>query len=505
MTSLRAVMEGLTHEWKGPETDVDVRGLACDSRRVKPGDFFVAIKGQKHDGHEHIADVVRAGAAAVLVEKSVASSLPVIRVPSTTAALSPVAARMYGHPSRRLRVAGVTGTNGKTTVTYLLEHLLLRAGRRPGVIGTIDYRWPGRVEKAVNTTPQAADVQRLLAAMREDGVTDVAMEVSSHSLALRRVEDVTFRVGVFTNLTRDHLDFHRDMESYFRAKAHLFDLLGPAPAADGPDERRAIVNRDDPWAPRLLESLHIPVWTYAVDGPADLCAEEPSLAADGSRFRLDSPAGAERIHLQLVGRHNVYNALAAAGAALALGVPFDVLREGLKTVTGVPGRLERVTELDPGDAPKMSRVSFSVFVDYAHTDDALKNVLTTLRPLTKGMLLVVFGCGGDRDKTKRPLMGEAAARLADRVTVTSDNPRSEDPAEIAREVAAGVLSVPGKPFDVVLDRSEAIARALAMAEPGDVVLIAGKGHETTQIFADRTVEFDDRAEARRLLKEKVLL
>lgn len=499
MTSLRSLLEGLEARWEGPSFDADLHGVACDSRRVRPGDLFVALRGHHVDGHRHAAEAVRAGAVALLVETPVGEKVPTAIVPSTEKILSTVAARFHGHPSRSMRVLGVTGTNGKTTITYMMETLLRGAGRRAGVLGTIEYRWPGHVENAVNTTPMAADVQRLLAGMKAAGVTDVAMEVSSHSLALGRVEDVAFAVGVFTNLTRDHLDFHKDMEGYFNAKARLFDLLV---RREGPGDRRALINGDDPWAPRFLERAAVPRWTYALERPADIGAADLKLNAAGSQFELRTPAGAARVALHLVGRHNVYNALAAAGGGLALGLSLPDVVRGLESVVGVPGRLERVTEHDSG-IPTPSRAGFEVFVDYAHTDDALKNVLQTLRPLTAGRLIVLFGCGGDRDKTKRPLMGEVAARLSDHVVVTSDNPRSEDPVQIAHEVEAGVRRVPGRAHDVIVDRGEAIARAVALAGPGDIVLLAGKGHETYQIFAGGPVPFDDRAEARRRLIERV--
>lgn len=496
MTHLRRLVEGLTVPGVNIPDGVEISGLTCDSRRTRPGDLFVALQGFHHDGHDSLAAAAQAGAAAVLVERPMTAPVPVVRVPSTQAALSPVSARFFGFPSRDLRVVGVTGTNGKTTITYLLEHILTSARRPTGVIGTIEYRWPGHREKAVNTTPLALDVHRLLAAMRDAGVRDVAMEVSSHSLAQQRVEDVDFTVAVFTNLTQDHLDFHKDMESYFQAKARLFAFLSK-PAEAG-RERRAVINRDDPWAPKFLAATRAPVWTYGLTAEADLGAEDVRYSGDGLRFQWRTPQGRISVTSPLVGRHNVYNLLAAAGAGMALGLTLPVVAEALAGLPGVPGRLERVTE----DPSRPSRHAFRVFVDYAHTEDALENVLNTLRPLTEGRLIVLFGCGGDRDKTKRPRMGRTAARLADRVVITSDNPRSEDPAQIAREIEEGVRSVGGKPYEVVLDRAEAIGCAIAAAKPGDVVLLAGKGHETTQIFKDRVLDFDDRLQARQRLSER---
>lgn len=488
----------LVKECSGTAGALPISGVAVDSRHVAKGNLFVALKGVHQDGHLHAAEAVRAGAVAIVAEQPLAVDIPVLLVPSTSDALSGIAARYFDFPSRKLAVVGITGTNGKTTITYLLENIWREEKTLGGVMGTIDYRWLGHVEKAPNTTPHALEVQRLLSAMGSAGVKRVAMEVSSHALSLGRVEDVDFSVGVFTNLTQDHLDFHKDMEGYFLAKAHLFDLL----QGSSSPIRRAIINRDDPWAPRLMEKINFSTWTYGIESTADFRAEKLSLSADGSRFRAVTPMGERHIHLALVGRHNVYNALAALGASVSLGTSLETAAAGLESLTGVPGRLERVTEHPSGSLEKSAH-RFSVFVDYAHTDDALRNVLETLRPLTKGRIIVLFGCGGDRDKTKRPKMGEMAARLADHVVVTSDNPRSENPTTIAQEVEVGVRRVPGRSFEVIVDRGPAVRRAIEMAKEGDVVLLAGKGHETYQIFKEGSVDFDDRAEARRVLQELV--
>ncbi len=484
---LSELLQGISWAKGGPDGDPEIAGLCFDSRKAAPGDLFVAVKGQKHDGHDHVDDVIRAGAVAVLSERPVDASVPVAVVRAVGPLLSPIAARFYGQPSRGMAVVGITGTNGKTTITYMLERILSAAGFSTGVIGTIEYRWGEKKETAPNTTPMAGDVQRLLASMKADGVTHVAMEVSSHALALQRVEDVAFSVGVFTNLTRDHMDFHKDMDRYFEAKAHLFELLERSPGARG-----AVINNDDEWAGKFIARLKGKPWTYALDNPAEITARDIALTAQGSGFTLMSPRGQQAIRLPLVGRHNVYNALAAVGAAMLLDVPLKTIADALTEMPGVPGRLERVTI--GGDIP------FNVFVDYAHTDDALRNVLQTLRPLTAGRILVLFGCGGDRDRTKRPMMGETAVKLADRVFVTSDNPRSEDPAKIALDIEVGVRRAGGAKYDVILDREQAIDAALRSAQPGDVVLLAGKGHETYQIFSDRTVDFDDREVSRRILR-----
>jgi UDP-N-acetylmuramoyl-L-alanyl-D-glutamate--2,6-diaminopimelate ligase len=480
----RALISPLEGRRSGGDADPEVTGLAWDSRRVRPGDLFVALKGARQDGHDHLAEALRAGAVALVTETDPPGDVPGWVTPSTWAALSPLAARFHGRPSEKIPVLGVTGTNGKTTITYMLEHILKRAGKVPGVIGTIDYRWPGHLEKAPNTTPLAAEVQRLLAEMVSAGVTHAVMESSSHALALGRVADVRLSIGVFTNLTQDHLDFHKDMETYFEAKARLFSLLDRSPSATA-----AVINTDDPWGEKLSRRVKTRRVSYGVAKPAEVMARDVTLGPDGSRFLLRTPAGERPCVLPLVGRHNVYNALAAVGSALAWGVPLETVLEALARLPGAPGRLERI-----------EGAGFSVFVDYAHTEDALRNVLGALRPLAGGKLIALFGCGGDRDRAKRPLMGAAAAALADHVIVTSDNPRSEDPAAIALDVEVGLRRSGAKNYEVILDRGEAIARALGMARPGDIVLLAGKGHETYQILKDRTIDFDDRERVRAALK-----
>jgi UDP-N-acetylmuramoyl-L-alanyl-D-glutamate--2,6-diaminopimelate ligase len=485
---LSELLQGVPWRRAGQDGDPEIAGLCFDSRRAGKGDLFVAVKGLRQDGHAHAPQAVLAGASAVLAETPLDVHAPVAVVPSVQALVSPLSARFYNYPSRGMSVIGVTGTNGKTTITHMLEHILRRAGASPGVMGTIAYRWAGKEETAPNTTPMAGDVQRLMDAMRRDGVTHVAMEVSSHALSLGRVEDVAFSVAVFTNLTRDHLDFHKDMESYFEAKARLFELLERSPAPRG-----AVINSDDPWADKFAARVHGKMWTYGLDRTSDVTARDLSLTAQGSAFTLLSPKGSLPFRMPLVGRHNVYNALAATSAAALLDVPLETIQSALAEMPGVAGRLERV--FTPA-----SEGLFGVFVDYAHTDDALKNVMSALRPLTQGRLITVFGCGGDRDRSKRPLMGEAAVAMSDHVIITSDNPRSEEPAKIAVDIEMGARRAEGGTFEVVLDREEAINRAVRMAEPGDVVLLAGKGHETYQIFKDRTVDFDDRSVARGILR-----
>jgi UDP-N-acetylmuramoyl-L-alanyl-D-glutamate--2,6-diaminopimelate ligase len=484
---LSALLSGWKWTRGGPDGNPEITGLSFDSRRTAPGDLFVAVRGHSTDGHDHVPEAIRKGAAALLVDRPVDSAVPSAVVSSVETLLSPMAARFYGRPSRSMTVVGVTGTSGKTTVTYMVEAILSAAGFPTGVLGTVEYRWAGKRESAPNTTPMAGDVQRLLAAMKSDGVTHAAMEVSSHALSLGRVADVDFSVGVFTNLTPEHLDFHKDMDGYFAAKARLFNLLDLSPLARG-----AAINADDPAGERMRAGMHGRAWMFGLENSADVSAQTVVMEAGGSSFSLVTPVGTVSARVPLPGSYNVSNALAAVSAALLLDVPLATVRDALAVLPGVPGRLERVSR--PG-AP------VTVLVDYAHKEDALRKVLQVLRPVTKGKLIVLFGCGGDRDRGKRPLMGETAVRLADRVIITSDNPRSEDPAKIALDVEVGARRTKGAAYDVILDRGEAIERAIRSAAPGDVVLLAGKGHETYQIFKDRTVPFDDRDVARRVLGE----
>ena len=453
-----------------PAAGVDVRDLAYDSRAVGAGTLFLCVPGQRSDGHDHAAAAVAAGACALVVERELPLDVPQAVVGSTRAAMGPIADAFFGHPSQDLAVLGVTGTNGKTTTAFLQHAVMTAAGHPCGLLGTVERRIGGVAEPAVRTTAEAVDLHRDLRRMADAGDTACAMEVSSHALDQERVGGVRFAAAAFTNLTQDHLDYHRGMEEYFAAKARLFD--GRCPTA---------ANADDPYGRRLRADLR-----FAVDEPgADVRAEEVRLGADGTRFRLRSPWGDADVALRLVGRFNVENALAAASTAGLAGIGVDAIAAGLGALPGVPGRLEVVSDGQP----------FSVVVDYAHTPDALATVLRALRPLAAGRLLCVFGCGGDRDRGKRPLMGEAAAALADRVIVTTDNPRSEDPLAIIAEVLAGA----GPAAEVEPDRRAAITRAIAIAEPGDVVLIAGKGHEQGQEAQGVVAPFDDRAVAREAL------
>ena len=462
--------------------EVTITAVTHDSRKAGPGTLFVAIKGLTADGNQFVEAARKKGASAVASEQPPASGSPWLQVPDAREALALLSAAVLGEPAKALQLIGVTGTNGKTTTTYQIDAALRAAGHKVGLLGTVLYRIGDRMADATRTTPEASDLQGLLREMVDAGCSHDVLEVSSHSLELRRVAGLEFRVATFTNLTRDHLDFHGDMEAYFQAKRKLFaDLV----ATDG----RSVINADDDRAPDLAAASRAPVWTYGIERPADFRAENVQLALDGTRFRVRSPAGVYEVETALVGRFNVQNVVAAFATSVAAGIDPDVALRGLATVTGVPGRLERVA----------GATAFAVIVDYAHTDDALKNLLETVRELSPTRVITVFGCGGDRDRTKRPLMGAVASRLSDVVIVTSDNPRSEPPEAILEEIQRGMNGGRKAERHAIVDRREAIARALEMARPGDAVVIAGKGHETYQVLRDRTVPFDDRQVARDIL------
>ncbi|MCB9897087.1 MAG: UDP-N-acetylmuramoyl-L-alanyl-D-glutamate--2,6-diaminopimelate ligase [Planctomycetes bacterium] len=479
--SLMGVVEDVVVE--GP--DALVTGLAIDSRKVTPGDLFIASQGSRHDGLRFVEQALARGASAVLAaaRPALPDDVGFVGVPDVALAKAVVADRFFGHPSRRLDVIGVTGTNGKTTSAAMISSMLAMDGRPHGVIGTLGVRLRNTSEPLANTTPDAVELQRLLARMVDDNLSAVVMEVSSHALELHRVHGVAFDVGVFTNLSQDHLDFHQTMDAYGHAKGRLFRELS--------SDATAVLNADDPWSAIYAEHTPARLLTYALDGPARVHGRISRLDADGTAFRLDDDeAGLQLpIDMRLVGRHNVSNALAAAGAALALGLPAAAITTGLASLAAVPGRLESI---DCGQ-------DFRVLVDYAHTPDALEQVLRLLRPLTRGRLHVVFGCGGDRDRSKRPRMGAAVASAADALWVTSDNPRSEDPASILEQILAGVPDGVRERTVSLVDRREAIAAACRAARGGDIVLVAGKGHETTQTVGDSVLPFDDRDVCREVL------
>lgn len=470
--------------WQTPQTDNPlILTLAHDSRKVGPGTLFVCIPGATVDGHDFASEAIRRGAVAILAEHPVADtdSVPVLLTPDVKKALETISPWFFGDPAKRLRMIGVTGTNGKTTTTHIIRDVFNRAGRPCGVIGTLHTLIGDRILPVKNTTPDVLDLQAALAEMASGGMSAVAMEVSSHALALGRVAGCEFDAAVFTNMTQDHLDFHGDLNSYRDAKAQLFRQLDAADAVK--PGKTAIVNLDDPVGRFMLEQTQARAITYGIEQAADLRAVDISIRPEGCRFRIVGAMADLLIQSRLTGLFNVYNLLAAASVAYAEGIGANEIKAALETFSHVPGRFERVDIGKP----------FSVIVDYAHTPDGLENVLCTAKQFVSGRLIAVFGCGGDRDRTKRPIMGALAARYADQVIVTSDNPRSEDPEFIIGQIMAGIASAGAQSrTEKIADRRQAIHRALAMAGPGDVILVAGKGHETYQILADRTIHFDDR-------------
>lgn len=484
-----------------PEADPEVTAICYDSRKVVPGAVFVAIEGFAADGHRFIADAVNNGAVAVVCRKPVTVDAVVIRVADPRAALAGMACRFYGHPADGMILVGVTGTSGKTTVTFLLERIMEKAGHRPGVVGTINCRFAGNIIANPVTTPESLELQGMFRQMANSGVTHAVMEVSSHALDLHRVDGCRFDVALFTNLSHDHLDHHGTMDSYWSSKKKLFsEYLKPA---DRCHPVRAVVNTDDPRGRSLAGLLGSASLRTAAGGDGDIVPLGVVRDLAGIRGVIATPGGKISFDSPLVGHFNLENILSAAGAALALKIPPAAIAAGIDATSCVPGRLERIVE--GGDR--------FIFVDYSHKPDALENAISALRNLTNGRLITVFGCGGDRDRTKRPVMGEIAARLSDFTVVTSDNPRSEDPMTIIDQVEAGVRKVctrrlaPGalntgwqeKGYAVEPDRRKAIAAAIGVARANDAVLIAGKGHETYQILAGETIHFDDREVARQVL------
>ncbi len=461
-----------------------VTGIAYDSRRVSPGHVFVALRGLRTDGAGFARQALDRGALCVVAEQPAPGDVADrwVQVHDGRLALALLADGFQRHPSGEMQVVGITGTNGKTTTAHLVASVFDAAGLPSGLLGTVGYRIGGEVRPATHTTPEAPDVQALLREMVDGGCTACAMEVSSHALSLRRVDGMTFAAAVFTNLTRDHLDFHENMEAYYLAKRRLFEML--------PRSAPALINADDPRAAALIETCGRPM-TYGVSRPADVSPGPLSYSLDGLAFDVRTPRGALHVRSSLVGRPNVYNVLAAVATAVALDLPLAAIEHGIAALPGVPGRFEVVSAAADG---------LTVIVDYAHTDDALRNVLETARPLTSGRLITVFGCGGDRDRTKRPLMGAVAGRLSDLILITSDNPRGEDPARIIEDVQRGITPDTRKDSSqrilAIVDRRAAIVRAIELARPGDLVLIAGKGHETYQIIGDQVLPFDDAAVAR---------
>ncbi len=478
-------IDGVKTESVSGRIPADVSGITSDSRSVRTGSAFVAVRGQKADGADYIPDALEKGASVIVTDRParVSRSVCHIIVADCRDALADLSANFFGRSSEGMEMVGITGTNGKTTIAYLAAGVLEDANCLPGVIGTVEYRIADRIIPASRTTPEPPVLHSLLSKMKDAGCRSVLMEVSSHALVQKRVRSVDFDIAVFTNLTRDHLDYHKNQEEYFKAKALLFRQLESAGK-----NKFAILNADDPFAERLASGggIDATILTFGIEKRADVTARNVALTHRGSTYEICSPWGGGKMESRLLGRFNIYNVLAAFSICGALGIETGLSLRSLSLAQKVPGRLEQVYAGD-----------FSVFVDYAHTDDALENVLSTLREITPNRLTVVFGCGGDRDRTKRPLMGRVAGDLADKCYITSDNPRSEDPGAIIREIESGIS--PGADYEVVEDRESAIRMGVESARQGDVVLIAGKGHETFQEFANKTVSFDDRLVARKYL------
>jgi len=480
---LKQLINTLNNCTTGTIEDFEVRGISCNSSNCSRDFLFVAIKGVKDDGHRFIKEAIDKGARAVVS----AASSPVsdssrniswIVAADTRQALAQLANEFYGRPSEEIKVVGITGTNGKTTVSYLLEAMLKEVGVNPAVIGTINYRFNNKIFDSKNTTPGPLELQSLLSEMARENVKYAIMEVSSHALDQRRSEGINFHSAIFTNVTQDHLDYHGTLEDYFQAKARLFDGLC--------EKSFAVINNDDHYG-RRLRDIKAEIVTYGIDAASDVLAKDITFDIQKTEFTVVSDDVQVNFKTRLIGRHNVYNILASVAWAMKEGLRLPAMQSMVEKFQPVPGRLERIEF--SGD--------FAVFVDYAHTDDALRNVLTALRQVSSGRIIAVFGCGGERDKDKRPKMGKAVTELADYAVVTNDNPRSEDPQEIINDIKRGIFK---DNYRVILDRREAIRQSLTLAKSGDIVLIAGKGHEDYQIFQDRKIHFDDREVARECLQ-----
>ncbi len=464
--------------------NLEISGISCNSQTVSQNYIFVAIRGSKLDANKFISQAIEKGARVIISDSVVgcpdSGKVIFLKVEDSRASLAEVASNFYGHPSEKIKVVGITGTNGKTTVSYLLEHILTKAGFDTGVIGTINYRLKDKLITAVNTTPGPIEIQSLLLEMLRNNLKYCVMEVSSHALDQKRTLGVEFSSAIFTNFTGDHLDYHLNLENYFAAKARLFESLSKT--------AYAIINRDDAYSERLSALTPAKILTYGISHKdSRLRAEDLELSIYGSKFKLVSKKGTMQIKTNLLGKYNVYNILAGFAFCLTQNLDLELAKQAIEEFKGVPGRLEEVG----------CGLDFKVFVDFAHTADALSQVLKSLKEFTPRRIILVFGCGGDRDRTKRQLMGRIAEEISDFSIITSDNPRSEEPSSIAEEITRGMKEGRHK---IILDRSEAINEAISMAKKDDIVLICGKGHEKYQIFKEHRVEFDDRQEAEKALK-----
>lgn len=476
----------------GPQ-DVEITDITADSRAVTNSSLFIALDGATVDGHDYIDKAVAAGAVAVIVSKPVQvnDDVCVITVKDTRAAMMVVVPSFFDYPANKMRMIGVTGTNGKTTTTHMIRHILKNQGHKVGVIGTVHIMIGDTSYPIHNTTPDVVDLQHILHQMVEEGVTYCVMEVSSHALALGRVAGVEFDTAVFTNLTQDHLDFHKTFENYLATKCKLFEQVSSS--NQHKSNKGAVINIDDAYGERVVQKTKAPTITYSAQGKGTLNASDIQMSTKMSDYTVQYNGESYRVSMNTTGLFNVYNTLAAIGACLQEGISMEAIDMALKTFSAVPGRFELIEEGQ----------DFAVVVDYAHTPDGLENILQTAQSIKEKRIIVVFGCGGDRDATKRPIMGRIAAKYGDIIYVTSDNPRTEDPIQIVKDVEAGVKEAlrDGTSYKVIVDRRDAINHAIGAAKSGDIVIIAGKGHENYQILKDQTIHFDDREEARRALKE----
>jgi UDP-N-acetylmuramoyl-L-alanyl-D-glutamate--2,6-diaminopimelate ligase len=488
--NLKTLISVLDQKETTGNIDIDIKEVAYHSREAGRGSLFVCVPGRVTDGHLFAAEAVAKGAAALVCSRwQPELAVPQVKVPDPRFALAQLSAKFYDYPSQKLDLVGITGTNGKTTTAYLTESVLRANGKKTGLVGTVECRIGEQSVRTERTTPEALDFQRILSQMVDASVEVAVSEVSSHAIDMKRVARCSFRVIAFTNLSQDHLDYHGTLENYFQTKWRLFTL-----ASNQETPPAYVINCDDIYGQKIARSLCGDLISYGLDSSADVRAEDVRIGAEGTTLKISTPNGSFGTKLKLKGNFNVYNALSAVAIAVALGIPLGSIKTGLEKLQTVPGRFEIVS----------SGEDFSVIVDYAHTPDGLEKVLLAARELTRGRVITVFGCGGDRDRTKRPLMGSVAARLSDFTLITSDNPRSEDPPGIIEQIEAGfVQENAGARYCKVENRREAIFQAVALVKKGDFVIIAGKGHETGQTFADRVIPFDDREVAREALKELI--
>lgn len=484
---LKTLLTGIKYDLIKGNLEQEINNVSYDSRSVRPGGLFTCIKGFQTDGHQFINSAIENGAVAILVSDEIIIENPeiaVLRTADTRIALAKLAANFYNHPSKQLSLVGVTGTNGKTTITHLIQNILERAGHKTGIIGTLYAKIGDKQKDLKHTTPEALEIEEFISLAAQEKADYVVMEVSSHALDLHRVDNLDFNVAIYSNLSQDHLDYHNNMEAYREAKLKLFAMV------DDNEVNYSIVNIDDPNADYFLKAAKGKKFTYGINKNADVKALKVKTSLQGSSFLVKHPGGEFKINTKLIGLFSVYNILAAIAFVLQAGIKSEIIKESLEKIEGVPGRFEQINEGQ----------KFSVIVDYAHTPDGLENILKTAREIVENRIITVFGCGGDRDRTKRPLMGKIAAQYSDFCVVTSDNPRSEEPHQIIDDIIPGLNAVENSRYAIIIERREAIHHAINLAKPGDVVIIAGKGHETYQLIGDKVLEFDDRQVAREFLR-----